>query len=285
MGDVSSFHPDVERMMSANQANWDARTPIHLASAFYGLDGSRSAESWFAGYEWADLGELDGVDVLHLQCHLGTETLALARRGASVVGLDISGESVRQAAVIADSAGLDIEYVRANVYDAVDALGGRRFDTIYTGKGAVCYLPELAPWADVVSQLLRPGGSLYLVEFHPLLYALGVVPPEDNSEELVLRHDFLGGRGVDERDATHTYTDGPALTEATVGYEWRHEVGAVINALVGAGLRIDLVRESETLPWPRWSTMVPTDDGWFRLPDSAPRIPLLYALSASKPVS
>jgi SAM-dependent methyltransferase len=279
-----SFHPDIERMMLANEANWDARTPIHLASAFYGLDGSRPAESWFAGYEWLDLGELAGVDLLHLQCHLGAETLAFARRGAAAVGLDISGESVRQAAVIADQAGLDIEYVQANVYDAVGALGGRQFDTIYTGKGAVCYLPELAPWAEVVSQLLRPGGSLYLVEFHPLLYSLGVVPAAD-TDELVLRFDFLGGRGVDERDATRTYTDGPALTEATVAYEWRHEIGAVINALVGAGLRIDLVRESETLPWPRWPSMVPTGDGFFRLPESAPRIPLLYALRARKPVT
>jgi SAM-dependent methyltransferase len=283
MGGVSSFSPDVLRMMSANEANWDARTPIHLASAFYGLDGSRSAESWFAGYEWDDLGELAGVDLLHLQCHLGAETLALARRGAAVTGLDISGESVRTAALLARQAGLDISYVQANVYDAVDALGGQRFDVIYTGKGAVCYLPELAPWADVVSQLLRPGGSLYLVEFHPLLYALGVVPVADSDEELVLRFDFLGGRGADERDATRTYTDGPALTGATVAYEWRHEIGAVINALVGAGLRIDLVRESDALPWPRWPSMVSTDDGYFRLPDSAPRIPLLYALRAGKP--
>lgn len=282
MGLVHSFDHDTERMMQANRANWDARTPIHLASAFYGLDGSRDSADWFADYEWTDLGELAGVELLHLQCHLGTESIALARRGARVVGLDISGESIRNARRIATGAGVAIEYVESNVYDARDALGGRTFDKIYTGKGAVCYLPELAPWAEVVAGLLKPGGSLYLVEFHPLLYALGAVPPSDGSEELLLRNDYLGGRGVDERDATRTYTDGPALTEATVAYEWRHELGAVINALVGAGLRIDRLRESEMIPWPRWSTMVPAEGGWFRLPDNAPRIPLLYALLASK---
>lgn len=283
MEQVHTFDAETTRMMLANRANWDARTPIHLASAFYGLDGTRDSASWFADYEWVDLGELDGADLLHLQCHLGTETIALARRGARAVGLDLSGESVRQARVVAERAGVDIEYVEANVYDAAAALGGRTFDRIYTGKGAVCYLPELAPWADVVAGLLRPGGSCYLVEFHPMLYALGAVPPADGSEELLLRNDYLGGRGVEERDATRTYTDGPALTEATVAYEWRHGIGAVINALVGAGLRIERVRESEALPWPRWSTMVRTRDGSFRLPDDAPRIPLLYALLASKP--
>jgi SAM-dependent methyltransferase len=278
---VHTFDAETMRMMSANRANWDARTPIHLASRFYGLDGSRDSASWFADYEWVDLGVLAGTELLHLQCHLGTETVALARRGARAVGLDLSGESVRQARVVAERAGVDIEYVEANVYDSVAALGGRTFDRIYTGKGAVCYLPELTPWADVVAALLKPGGSFYLVEFHPLLYSLGVTP--NGSEDLLLRNDYLGGRGVEERDAANTYTDGPPLTDATVAYEWRHSVGSVVSALAGAGLTIDLVRESDKLPWPRWSTMVPAGDGWFRLPDDAPRIPLLYAVLAAKP--
>jgi SAM-dependent methyltransferase len=280
---VRGFERQVEEMMLANQANWDQRTPIHLASAFYGVDGSRDPDSWFADYEWADLGDLQGVDLLHLQCHLGVETIALARRGARVVGLDISEESVVQARAVAARHGVDIEYVRANVYDAVDALGGREFDLIYTGKGAVCYLPDLGLWAEAISRLLRPGGSFYVVEFHPLLYSLGVVPPADGGQELLLRNDFLGGRGVEERDSTYTYTDGPALAGARVSYEWRHEIAAVVNALVGAGLRVERIRESGKLPWPRWPGMVRDDDGWFRLPDDMPRIPLLYALSARKP--
>lgn len=281
--DVSAFEADVERMMSANEANWDARTPVHVASRFYGLDGSRPAESWFAPYEWGDLGELNGVDLLHLQSHLGVETIALARRGARAVGLDISGASVREARVVAERAGVDIEYVRANVYDSVSAVSGRRFDVIYAGKGAVCYLPDLPRWAAVIAALLRPGGFFYLIEFHPLLYSLGVVPADGAGDELVLRNDFLGGRGVDERDATYTYTDGPALTEGKVAYEWRHEVAAVVNALVGAGLSIELLREADSLPWPRWSSMERTEDGWFRLPESAPRIPLLYSVKARLP--
>lgn len=280
---MTTFDAETAAMIEANRANWDARTPIHVASEFYGLDGSRPAAGWFAGYEWADLPEPAGADVLHLQCHLGTETIAFAERGARTVGLDLSGESVREARRLAADRGLDIEYVRADVYDAVAALGGRTFDVVYTGKGAVCYLPELGPWASAVAALLRPGGSFYLVEFHPLLYALGVVPAADRDEELVLRHDFLSGRGADRRDATRTYTDGPDLTEATVAYEWRHELGEVVTALVGAGLRIERVREDPRLPWPRWPTMVRDDDGWFALPPDAPRIPLLYAVLATRP--
>ena len=269
-------------MIQANAANWDARTPVHEGSAFYGIDGTRDADYWFADYEWQDLGPLAGLDVLHAQCHLGTETIAFARRGARAVGLDISPQSIRAARRIAADAGVDIEYVCADVHDALEVLGSERFDVIYTGKGAVCYLPDVERWAAILHDLVKPGGRVYLVEFHPLLSALGPAPRPDAGEELLLLHDYLEGRGALERDSTYTYTDGPALQDATVSYEWAHGLGEVVNAFVGAGLRIDRLRESEAIPWPRWPHMDRTERGWWRLPDHAPRIPLLYALLATR---
>ncbi|MBL1112106.1 class I SAM-dependent methyltransferase [Streptomyces sp. 110] len=269
-----------ERMMRANQANWDARTTVHLASRFYGVEEEPDPSRWFAPWEWDDLGEVAGRDVLHLQCHLGTETIAFAQRGARTVGLDFSAASVTAATGIAARAGLDVTYVRANVYDAVRALGGRRFDVVYTGKGALCYLPDLDRWAGVVAELLRPGGHLYLVEFHPLLNSLGPKPTPGAGPELLLRHDYLGGNGPVHRDATHTYTDGPAVEGATDSYEWMHGLDEVVNALVEAGLDIRRLRESPELPWPRWPHMTRAASGWWRLP--APRIPLLYGLLARR---
>ncbi|MER0443409.1 class I SAM-dependent methyltransferase [Streptomyces sp. Edi4] len=278
---TDDFDPAVRRMMASNEANWDARTPVHLASRFYAVaDKSADPARWFAAYEWQDLGDLDGRDVLHLQCHLGTETMAFAVRGARTVGLDLSGASVSAARELAAEAGLDVEYVQANVYDAARALGGRRFDVVYTGKGALCYLPDLAPWASTIAALLRPGGRLYLAEFHPLLTSLGPSPGPGEGHELLLRHDYLGGRGPVRRDATYTYTDGPPVQDATECFEWAHGLAEVVDALLGAGLRITGLRESHELPWPRWPHMVPTPQGWWRLPDTAPRIPLLYALKA-----
>ncbi|MEV0368919.1 class I SAM-dependent methyltransferase [Streptomyces sp. NPDC050636] len=269
-------------MVRANEANWDARTPVHVASEFYGLDGSRTAEDWFAPFEWTDLGDLVGRDVLHLQCHLGTETAAFAERGAAhTVGLDISTAAVAEARRLAAEAGRDVEFVRSDVHRAVEALGGRRFDVIYTGKGALCYLPDLTVWAGIVSALLRPGGTLYLVEFHPLLDALGPTPGPDR-RQLLLRYDYLAGRGPLRSDTPDTYTDGPPVQGATTSYEWRHGIGEVVSAMVGAGLTVQLVRETELLPWKRFESMVPSDNGWWRLPPSEPIIPLLYAVRAVK---
>ncbi|WP_051385710.1 class I SAM-dependent methyltransferase [Actinokineospora inagensis] len=275
------FDTDTAARIRANEANWDARTPIHAASAFYDLPG-RDPRAWFADFEWDDLGDLSGKDLVHLQCHLGSETIAFPPLGARVVGLDISGESVRAARALAASKGVEVEYVQADVHAAADTLGASRFDIVYTGKGALCYIPDLTAWATEVHTLLRPGGQVYIVEFHPLLNALSPTPPPDGDETLLLRHDYLSGRGPTTRDATHTYTDGPPLTTATTSHEWQHGIGDVVNALIAAGLRITRLRETEQLPWPRWSTMTPTT-GWYSLPDNAPRIPLIYALQATRP--
>jgi SAM-dependent methyltransferase len=269
-------------MIEANQANWDARVPVHAASAFYGLDGSRDAAYWFAEYEWTDLGDLTGRDVLHAQCHLGTETIELARRGARVTGLDISPASIQVAKQVAASAGCDVEFVEADVHDAADVLGAERFDVVYTGKGALCYVPDLDRWARIVHELLRPGGRVYVVEFHPLLLSLGTAPRPDEDGELLLRNDYLAGGGARRRDSDRTYTDGPEIVGPTVSYEWAHGIGEVTSALLGAGLRIDRLRETDEIPWQRWPTMRRTERGWWRLPDESPRIPLLYALLATK---
>jgi SAM-dependent methyltransferase len=273
---------DIRAKMLANERNWDARAPIHVRSEFYGI-GDRDPASWFAPFEWRDLGPLEGREVAHLQCHLGAETMAFARKGARTTGLDFSGVSVREAQRVARDAGVDIHYVRADVYEAVAALGAQRFDIVYTGKGALCYLPDLAAWAQTIWTLLKPGGFLYLVEFHPLFNALGPTRKPDESDDLVIRHDYLAGHGAVERDSTHSYTDGPALPGDTVHYEWPHGLGEVVTAVARSGLRLESLTETADLPWRRWPLMARTGDGWWVLPDSEPRFPVMYALKAGKP--
>jgi SAM-dependent methyltransferase len=269
--------------IAAIRANWDARVPIHLNSEFYGVRSGKDSASWFADYEWHDLGPLDGRDVLHLQCHLGTETVEFARRGARTVGLDISGRSIDAAREVALAADVEVEYLCADVLDAPTALDGRRFDIVYTGKGALCYLPDLDRWAQLVRELLRPGGQLYVVEFHPILHALGTSARETDNGELVLRRDYLSGRGAQCRESSRTYTDGPALTEATTCYEWAHGLAEVITAGLRAEFRVESLRECDRAPYRRWQHMRPVGPGWWCLPDDAPRIPLFYALSLRAP--
>lgn len=158
--------------MAANLARWDEATPFHAAGSFYDLDGFRSGRQDVRPFDLEELGAVAGLDLVHLQCHLGTDTLSWARHGARVVGLDFSARAVAAARDLARDCGLDAEFVCANVYDAAAALDGRRFDVVYTGIGALNWLPDLDRWARVVADLVRPGGVLYLVEIHPMVQAV-----------------------------------------------------------------------------------------------------------------
>ncbi|MBO0827875.1 MAG: methyltransferase domain-containing protein [Streptosporangiales bacterium] len=270
-----------DEMMRANLRNWDARTSIHVGSEFYDLAGLRDGAERLAPFEYDELGQLAGRSLVHLQCHLGTDTVCLARAGADAAGLDLSPESVAAAGRIAADCGVDVRYEAGNVYDAADVFGDERFDVVYTGKGALVWLPDLELWARTVAALLRPGGLLYLVEFHPLLRALTY--GEQPDEGLLIEYDYLPGRGAEHLDSPHTYTDGPRLAGHTVSYQWAHGLGTIVNALIGAGLRIESLAEHDILPWQRIPEMTPAGNGWWRLPESRPRIPVLFSLRAVRP--
>ena len=116
---------------------WEERVPAHAASSLYHLDGVVNGRDDLRPWEEAELGSIDGLDLIHLQCHIGTDTVALARRGARTVGLDFSPAALAVAANLAERCRLDIDWVCADVYDAITAAGGRRFDVVYTGVGAL----------------------------------------------------------------------------------------------------------------------------------------------------
>jgi len=205
-------------------------------------------------------------------CHIGTDTLSWARHGARVVGLDFSPASLEVARSLADDCGLAAEWICADVYDAPAALGGRRFDVVYTGIGALVWLPELGPWARAVADLLRPGGVLYLVEIHPMVGAVAV-------DGRTIVTDVLGAefRALNERGGTYA-APGAELTNS-LAYERQHGLGEVVSAVIEAGLTIELFHEhaATNAPWP-WTER--GEDGLYRLPAGFPAYPLAYSLLA-----
>ena len=225
-------------------------------------------------FEDAELGPVAGLDLVHLQCHLGTDTLSWARRGARVVGLDLSAASVAVARQLATDCGLAAEFVAADVYDAVTVLGGRRFDVVYTGIGALYWLPDLPRWAAVVASLLRPGGVLYLVEIHPVANALW---PDGRR----ITEPMFGNRYARETGEGGTYAapDAALRAHVTWGREWT--VAEVVTAVLGAGLRVEALAEQDVtdnpLPW-----LERGPDRLYRLPAGWPAYPLSYSVRARR---
>jgi SAM-dependent methyltransferase len=266
----------VDDRVRINRAAWDERVPLHLASDFYDIDSFVAGRSSLRAFEMAELGSVDGLDLVHLQCHFGQDTLSWARLGARVVGLDFSEPAIEAARSLADACGLAAEFVCADVHDALEALGGRRFDVVYTGLGAIVWLPDIERWADLVSALLRPGGVLYLAEFHPFTDVLA-------DDSLVVEGDYFTHEGGDRWETPGSYVDRSAPTLHNVTWEWVWPLGAVVSAVARAGLVIELLHEHDHTLWARWPFLEQHEDRSWRLPAAMPRLPLMYSLRARKP--
>jgi SAM-dependent methyltransferase len=221
-------------------------------------------------------GDVTGKRLVHLQCHVGLDTLSWARRGALVTGLDFSEPAIEAARSLAAGLAIDASFTVADVYDAVTALGGRRFDVVYTGTGALVWLPDMTRWARVVAALLAPGGFLYLVEGHPFGQIL------DDAQGAAVVSDYFDDQPQVE-DYPYTYTDGPALRRVR-SVQFRHPLGQVVTALAAAGLRIDFLNEHDFDAFQRYQSLE-RHGGEFRFPAGRPRVLMMYSLRATRPGS
>jgi 2-polyprenyl-3-methyl-5-hydroxy-6-metoxy-1,4-benzoquinol methylase len=240
-----------KRWIAANRAWWDERADSHAASKFYDLKSYRRGRDDLRPFEADELGvDPDGLDLLHLQCHIGTDTLSWAQRGARVVGLDFSAPAVDTARSLAHDLGLQdqAEFVVSDVYDAANALAGRSFDVVYTGIGALSWLPDIDRWAEVATALIKPGGVLYVVEIHPFLWPFAETPEPE------LGYAYFGD--VESDDAFGSYTDRALMTEHNHVFEHNWAMGPVITAVVKAGLTVELVGEHEMGVEQKWPFMV-----------------------------
>lgn len=269
--------------LAVNLANWNSRVPHHVAG--YGLEKYRRDPDHLSGvvrFDIPRLGSVEGLDVLHLQCHIGTDTLSVARLGArSVTGLDFSAPALEAATALAEDWGAAIEYVLSELYDAVEALGGRQYDLVYTGIGALCWLPDIRRWAQVVSALLRPGGRLFMREGHPVLWALSDPRPDGL---LVIEYPYFESEGVHFFE-TSSYVDhdGPLASPEIVCFN--HGLAEVITALMDAGLQLNAIEEHDTVPWnPLEDAMGDVGGGEYRLRQHPERLPATYTLRATKQV-
>jgi len=264
--------------VAVNRANWDDRVPVHLASSFYDVDGWLASGRGPRPEELDAIGDVDGLDLVHLQCHFGMETLSFARAGARVTGLDFSPAAITEARSLADRAGLAdrARFVEADVLRAADALAPNTYDIVYVSLGALCWLPSITQWATQAAALLRPGGRLYLHDVHPLTLALA----DDNL--LVERSYFEETEPVSDNDDA-TYTDGQGRLVNTRTYEWNHALGEIVTAVLAQGLRLDKLVEHDWTGWPRFPWLIETDGRRWHAPAGKPRVPLSFTLLASRP--
>lgn len=274
----------VDRYAEVNRATWDERAPAHAASPDYGVQRFIEDPEFLSDvvrFDLPRLGDVRGLRGAHLQCHIGTDTLSLARLGAHMIGLDVSPASLEQARLLSERAGPRVDFVEAELYDAVSVLGSEVFDLVYTGIGALCWLPSVERWAEVVAGLLKPGGRLFMREYHPMLWSL-----DDARSDGLLAVEYP----YFEREVPMVFEDlgTYVATEATFSHnlthQWNHGFGQIMTALLGAGMELTMLLEHDSTPSEvLLGQMTQVSFGEWRLTDRPWRLPHSYTLQAVKP--
>lgn len=269
--------------LDLNRASWDERAPAHAASPDYNVQRFLEDPAYISGvvqFDRALLGDLSGLRGVHLQCHIGTDTVGLSRLGARMTGLDFSSAALAEARALVARSEDDVSFVESDVYDAVSALGGEKFDLVFTGIGALCWLPSISRWAATVAALLKPGGRLFIREGHPMLWALADARPDGL---LVVDFPYFERDEATVWDEGGTYVETDVVFTANTTHSWNHGLGEIVSALMAEGLQITSLVEHDSVPWEALPGQMTKDDrGEWRLTDRPWRLAASYTLQAVK---
>ncbi|PQB03755.1 class I SAM-dependent methyltransferase [Aureitalea marina] len=262
-----------QEKFQVNKATWNQKVDVHARSEFYDLESFRKGRSSLNRYELNALGDVAGKSLLHLQCHFGQDTMSWSRMGANCVGVDISDKAIELAEELSRELNLDARFVCCNVLDTRKHLQ-EQFDLVFTSYGTIGWLPDLAPWAKVISESLKPGGKFYMVEFHPICWMF-----DYQQQPPALVYGYQQSAPIYE-EYEGSYTDGGKDRVVSKEYGWNHGLGQIISSLQKAGLVFDYLNELDESPYNVFPGLIRTESGYFGHPQEL--FPLLFELQFSK---
>lgn len=278
-GTAGSGTEQWSKAQAVNRARWDELAAIHGQDAYYDTQGLVAGRDSLTEEEAAAVreavGSVSGLDVLHVQCHIGFDSISLARYGARVTGVDFSPASLAKAADLAARCGVQVEWVEGDATDLPDLLF-ERFDLAYATHGVMCWIHDLDAWMRSVFATLRPGGRLVLLDGHPLAGMIATTDPL--TFDLPYAND--GGHRLETEGS---YADRAAKLTNTQGVYWAHSLGEIVTAAVGAGFRVDALTEHMDSSFDEAGQSALEPDGRWRLRVSGHALPLLFTLRASRP--
>jgi SAM-dependent methyltransferase len=275
----------LDEYRAANRDNWNDRVPIHWESDDYNIQqfiDDPKLISDIVQFDLArdELGDVSGKSLLHLQCHIGHDTLSWARLGADVTGVDFSEAAIEACKKLSAESGTPGEFIVADVYESPQVLPDRQFDVVYTGVGAICWLQDIKDWAKVMAHFLKPAGTFYILEIHPMAWSVSV---DAHGDQLVLDWPYFESAGPQEYDEEESYA-GTGKVAHTRQYNTPHGLGETINALIQAGLIIDFVHEHQFAPNKIFPMNEPAGKGLWKMPEGRESdLPLMHSIKAHKP--
>lgn len=266
---------------ASNQTLWDQWATAHLGSQFYDLPSFKAGRNSLSEIDLAEQPQVAGKSLLHLQCHLGFDTLSWARLGAEVTGMDFSPKAIEAARQLAAELNIAARFVQSDVLSLPDVLQGQ-FDIVYTSYGAISWLNDLTRWAEVIWHFLKPGGLFFMIEYHPFIQVFESRPTESGVE---LTYDYYGHPDQPLRFEVKgaSYAGESPLITHQVEYGWNHSLGEIITVLTSQGLHLEYLHEFDYINFKLFRDMEEFAPRRYRL-QGAPPLPYMFSLKATRPV-
>ncbi len=259
-----------------NRDLWDEWAEINYRSKYYDVDGFKAKRPPLDAIVRTSLGTLTDTRVLHLQCHFGMDTIRLAEAGADVVGVDFSPKAIALARELAFEVGSPARFIESDILALTDVLD-EEFDCVFASYGVVQWLPALDRWASVIARFLIPGGRFVLADSHPTMM---MFDGETDAPRVAYGY-FHTPAPLRFEPRIGNYAD-PGATYTSTEHSWQHSMSDIVMALIGAGLRIDELREYPYSTWRALNYLVESEPERWTTPPGVPELPLSFSLRASK---
>jgi SAM-dependent methyltransferase len=261
----------------SNLKLWNELVEINKDSGLYRLDEFKMGKNVLKPVEIAELTDVKDKELLHLQCHFGMDTLSWARLGAKVTGIDFSDKAIELAKSISKEINIEAEFIQSNIYDLQNVLN-KKFDVVFTSYGAVCWLNDINKWGEIAAHYLKPGGTFYMVEFHPLL---NIFDNETDTKDLFVNHGYFFNDEPLKWEPGGAYADRTKITK-NPSYEWIHSLSDIINSLIKAGLEIEFVHEFPYCCYSYFPFMEKREDGMWNIKGLKNELPMMFSIKAQK---
>jgi len=262
----------MDKYLAINKKAWNNKTSVHLGSDFYNMPDFLKGKSSLNDIELDLLGDVNGDEILHLQCHFGQDTISLQSMGAHVTGVDLSPKSIEEARLLAKKMNASCKFVESDVYTCQEKLN-TTFDKVFTSYGTIIWLPDLTKWAKVIYDSLKPGGELVFVDFHPVIWMY-----DDHLSKITYSY---FNRGEIEEIEEGTYADQHANLKDQM-ITWNHSLSEMIQALIKVGLQIKDFQEYDYAPYPFISNTISVGEKKYMIKDKEGLFPLCYSVVAKK---
>jgi SAM-dependent methyltransferase len=263
----------MDEYLKTNKSLWNAWAAINHKSAFYNVESFKAGESSLAPIEIEEVGDVKGKSLLHLQCHFGMDTLSWARRGARVTGVDFSEKAIELARSLSQEIQIKSNFICSDIYELPQVLDDK-FDIVFTSYGVLGWLSDLNGWAEIIAQYLKPGGTFYIVEFHPVLLIL------DEATGTSFKYPYFPATEPLMLVEKGSYADQEVDFTAD-SYQWIYTLSTVINALVSAGLSIKFMHEFPYSTYSIFPFMQQESEKRWIIKNHTETLPMMFSIKAT----